>query len=193
MRQSFLFQCSLPHFDIRELLRLRAEFVNRLWNVDVYMRARLVCVPDRGVGIMASNSSGDSPSPARLPVEVLGRYSSVVNAGEDGYVPIAGFASIGVVAPPPTPSDGVVAVPQVVVIEPQVPGANSASSKGRTLSLPPRGSRNKSRRNGGHRARVGVRAVPRSERVWLRCDCCGQRNHVRRLFCTNCIHPRRRG
>jgi len=57
------------------------------------------------------------------------------------------------------------------------------SSKGKVAKL-----RRKTRR----RASGLSRTVPRCERVWRHCYNCGERNHVRRLFCTSCFYSRRR-
>jgi len=97
----------------------------------------------------------------------------------------------GLLAPPSGPIGGLGSVHDVH-LDANEPRASSTPSNAPRNRLPVRASI--VRRRAPRKRRRAVRRVPpvpRRERVWCTCHICGERNHVRRLFCVRCIRPRR--
>jgi len=94
-------------------------------------------------------------------------------------------------APPPSAVAGIVSVHEGQVSADETSGSSPPWNALRT-QLPARPS---IVRRGPRKSRRAVRhvpAVPRRDRVYRTCHMCGERNHVRRLFCVSCICPRRK-
>jgi len=142
---------------------------------------------------MDSHSSEPSHFPVRLSAAVRSGASlaDVVVAGKVEVVQGFAVPEVAMPAPPPSPAAGAAPASHLILVEPPGGDVTLEPAGSAEFGVSGRGSTSKRRRK--RRRPVTRPPISQCDRVWLRCHICGQRNHVRRLFCTSCISPRRRG
>jgi len=177
---------TLPQLRASSLLALACRSIKGL-EVGSYMAPQMDSrTPlDSGAGFCLPAGASD---------DIAAFFHALAVENGDPSDPITAVGAEGFVAPPPSPVNvNAFAARSIGTIEEtSVPLASSTTSgAGREGRVAGR-SIAKARHGARCRASKGRRAIPRCDRVWRRCQRCGQRNHVRRIFCTSCFEPRRR-